>query len=287
MATGDTTLSLLSELKDNFAESSYLIFRQTASIKDLVRIVDISGKHTDTAEFNRYGNLTAYDIDELQHSTKQALSLTTVSGTVTKKYARVDLSDEAVDSQRDNIVDYVGQLLGEACNKKIEDDGILMFSGFSTNTAGETNTNLSLDTIRTARKKLRVANANPNNLLYVTSVVGETDFLNTLNATSSAVTSGDIVKNSAFMSGTIPGGKIDGVPYYVSNQFSDNGSGDHITGMFDRNALGLIWKWQPTIEMQRNPDGINGSTAIIIWMRYAFVEIYDAWGCKVTIDGDA
>ena len=109
--------------------------------------------------------------------------------------------------------------------------------------------------------------------------------LNVAASTNIPVQIPEIFKQNYFQTGGIMGNKLFGVPYVVSNLIVDDASGDHILGMFDRNTIGFVIKRNMRIEMQR--DASARTTEFVITMRYGTGVIYEPWGCKFTVDGDA
>ena len=166
---------------------------------------------------------------------------------------------------------------------KGERDIIALFDGFTTNTVGTTNTDLTIATFREALYKLEKSQA-PRPYYAVISPAMWKDLAADIQAVSgTAPELGNKIREQITNSYWVY--NLFGVPIYVSTLFSDDASGDHKGAMFSSYALGIAWKWRFKVETERDVS-LRG-TEFVGTAAYGVGELVDKYGVEILADGDA
>lgn len=275
---GSTTTTLNDLLPQIVAEAMF-VANERSIMRGLVKNYNLAAGQGKTVTVPRYPVQTAAALTEGNEVDNTAVSTDGVTLTVQTVAIRTLVTDLARTSAASNVVADIGRLFGEAVARKIDQDLLALFSGFSTG-VGSDSAALSAATIAQAVAKLR-SNAVPSDALacvvhpYVAYDLKK-DLTNTF-----ANPNAGIIQNAAMSEGYV--GMLFGVPVFESSNIENNGTaGDYVGAVFHRDALGLAMIGDINIETQRRAsylgDDIVGSA------NYGVGELYDGYGCKVTAD---
>ena len=185
------------------------------------------------------------------------------------------LTDLARNSAPRNVAGDIGRLFGEAIAKKMDQDLIGLFDGFSTSIGGA-GTELTIDNIFKAVATLRQANVpmpyygvfNPKVIYNVKKSLTNT-FVNP--------NAGDL-QNEAMRTGFI--GTIAGVQIFESSNVDGTTDTDNCKGaVFSQDALALAMMQDLKIESQR--DASLRADEIVATAVYGVGEIHDSYGVEM------
>jgi len=170
-------------------------------------------------------------------------------------------------------------LFGEAIAKKIDQDLLALFSGFS-NGVGGASTALSAAVVAQAVAKLRANSVPGDALAAVVHPYVAYDLKKDLTNTFANPNAG-IIQNEAMSQGYV--GMLFGVPVFESANIADTGTaGDYVGAVFHRDALGLALVGDISIETQRRASFLGDD--IVASAHYGVGELYDTYGVKITSD---
>ena len=274
-----STTTSLNDLLPSIVAEAMFVANERSIMRGLVKNYSIPAGNGKTITVPRYPVQTAAAVSEGNEVTDSTVSTDGVTLTVSTVAIRTLITDLARASAASNVVADVGRLFGEAIARKIDQDLLGLFSGFSGG-VGSDSTALSAATIAQAVAQLR-ANAVPQDALacvvhpYVAYDLKK-DLTNTF-----ANPNAGIIQNEAMATGYV--GTLFGVPVFESANISNTGTaGDYVGAVFHRDALGLAMVGDMVIETQRRASYIGDD--IVGSVHYGVGELYDAYGVKITAD---
>lgn len=276
----------LSGLYSNIVQSALFAMQEKAMIRPLVTEFDISGQNGKTVQIPIYPTSSTYQTGEGTDATNQQITATVVQIDTDEIAAMTTLTDTARDSATDNVAASIGKVFGETISRKIDEDLVALFSGFSTS-VGDHSTAMSPQLIFKAVAELR-NNSVMGPYVGVLSPNAAFDLKKTLaNAGSANIPSLSNAGNEALTNGFV--GRIAGVDLYESALIGTTAVGDSTTGascaIMTKDALGIAIKKDLNIETERNAS-IRG-TEIVCSATYGVAEIFDAHGVLVKSDNVA
>ena len=275
---GSTTTTLNDLLPAITAEAMF-VANERSIMRGLVKNYSIPASQGKTITVPRYPVQSAAALTEGDEVSNTAVSTDGVTLTVSTVAIRTMITDLVRASAASNVVADVGRLFGEAIAKKIDQDLLALFSGFSTGVGGAS-TAMSAALVAQAVARLR-ANAVPSDAVacvvhpYVAYDLKK-DLTNTF-----ANPNAGIIQNEAMAVGYV--GTLFGVPVFESSNIADTGTaGDYVGAVFHRDALGLAMIGDINIETQRRASFVGDD--IVASAHYGVGEIYDGYGVKITAD---
>lgn len=275
MATTTTTIDDIIEIA--VAEARYTVQANTF-IHDLVTVKDISGTPAKSARFPKFGAVTATTVAEgTDYSGHQDLATSSVEITVKEVVAGTIITDLARASSREDIGIAAGRVLGNAIAKYMEQDLVALFDDFTTNSVGTTNVDITVANWLKAKTLLAAQNA-PEPYYAVISPYVEEDFIQILSGNTNQF--GDRVTEEIVRSGYV--GNPYGVVTFRSGNITQDGNGDVTCAMFSKEALGMVIKWDPQIEVERNAS-LRGYE-LIMTTAYNVGLIDEKFGCEMLLD---
>lgn len=278
-----STTTTLNDLLPSIVAESIFIANERSIMRGLVRNFSIPAGNGKTITVPRYPTQSAAAVTEGDEVSNTAVSTDGVTLTVTTAAIRTIVTDLARTSAASNVVADLGRLFGEAIAKKVDQDLLALFSGFSVGVGANTDT-ITPAKIAEAVAKLR-ANAVPSdNLACVLHPYIAYDLKAALTTQGNAAFTGGAygdVANEAMRMGYV--GQLFGVPVFESSNIADTGTaGDYVGAVFHRDALGLAMIGDINIETQRRASYIGDD--VVASMHYAVGELYDGYGCAITAD---
>lgn len=275
---GSTTTTLNDLLPAITAEAMF-VANERSIMRGLVRNFALPAGQGKTVTIPRYPTQSAAALTEGNEIDNTAVSTDGVTLTVSTVAIRTLVTDLVKASAASNVVSDLGRLFGEAIAKKMDQDLLALFSGFSTGVGGAS-TALSAAVVAQAIARLR-ANSVPGDALaavvhpYVAYDLKK-DLTNTWQNPN-----GGIIQNEAMSQGYV--GMLFGVPVFESANIADTGTaGDYVGAVFHRDALGLAMVGDITIESQRRASYVGDD--VVAYAHYGVGEIYDTYGVKITSD---
>ena len=271
----ETTSSTVSELYTEIVAEALFVAQEQSIMRGLVRNYTIAGGGK-SVEVPIYSAVSAAAVNEATDLTNTAVNPSSVTITATEKGVMTTLTDLARNSAPRNVAGDIGRLFGEAIAKKMDQDLIALFDGFSTSIGGA-GTELTIDNIFKAVATLRQANVpmpyygvfNPKVIYNVKKSL-----------TNTFVGRDTELSNEAMRSGFV--GNIAGIQIFESSNISVDGSDDSIAGVFSQDALGLAMMQDLKIESQR--DASLRADEIVATAVFGVGELHDSYGVKITAD---
>ena len=275
---GSTTSSLNDLLPAITAEAMF-VANERSIMRGLVKNYSIPASNGKTITVPRYPVQSAAALTEGNEVSNTEVSTDGVTLTVSTVAIRTIITDLVRASAASNVVADMGRLFGEAIAKKMDQDLLALFSGFSTGVGGAS-TAMSAALVAQAVARLR-ANAVPSDALacvvhpYVAYDLKK-DLTNTFQNPNAG-----IIQNEAMSVGYV--GTLFGVPVFESSNIADTGTaGDYVGAVFHRDALGLAMIGDITIETQRRASFVGDD--IVASAHYGVGELYDGYGVGITAD---
>jgi len=272
-----STTTTLDDLFSNIIKEAIFVSQETSLVRNLVTTYDISGEAGKVVQVPVYGDTTASALTEGSDMSSTAISTTSKSITVSEAGVQALLTDMAAKSAMGDVAGDLGRILGEAVAKKMDQDLIALFAGFSTG-QGAAAQEITVADIVKAATVLSANNATgtPSAVIHPYQA-----FQLKSNLTNAFVNpNGGDLQNEAMRSGFVA--NIAGVNIYESSNIVIDGSGDAIGALFTPAALGLAIKWDIYIEPQR--DASMRGWELNATASYGVGELVDTFGQKLTFD---
>ena len=131
----ETTSSTVSELYTEIVAEALFVAQEQSIMRGLVRNYTIAGGGK-SVEVPIYSAVSAAAVNEATDLTNTAVNPSSVTITATEKGVMTTLTDLARNSAPRNVAGDIGRLFGEAIAKKMDQDLIGLFDGFSTSIGG-------------------------------------------------------------------------------------------------------------------------------------------------------
>lgn len=277
-----STTSTLDDLLPQIVAEAMFVASERSIMRGLVKNYQLAQGQGKTVRVPVFPIQTAatYTEGDSNPIPNTAVSTDGVQLTVTTAAIRTLVSDLAVASAASNVVADLGRLFGEAIARKIDQDAMALFKGFTTQ-SGAWDAALSAATVANAVAKLR-ANAVPaEGLACVVHPLVAYDLKANMTNTFANPNAG-IIQNEAMTMGYV--GTLFGVPVFESSNAEEvSGSpGDFYGAVFHRDAIGLAMIGDIGIETQRRAEYLG--TDVVGFCHYGVGEIYDGYGVKIAAD---
>lgn len=278
MANESTTTSLNDLLPQMVAEAMF-VANERSIMRNIVKVYDMPMGTGKTLTVPRYPVQSAAGVNEGDDLSNTQVTTDGATLTVSEVGIMATVTDLSRMTSASNVISDVGRVIGEAVAKKMDQDLIGLFSGFSTD-AGSASTAMSAALIAKAIATLR-ANAVPGDDLYcVMHPYVAYDLKSAITNTFANPAAGDL-QNEAMRSGYV--GTLFGVPVFETSNISNTGTaGDYVGAVFHRNAIGLAMLQDIKLETQR--DASLRADEIVATAVYGYGELYDTYGVKITAD---
>jgi N4-gp56 family major capsid protein len=274
-----STTSTLNDLLPQITAEAMFVANERSIMRGLVKNFAVPAGQGKTITVPIYPTQSAASLTEGEEVSNTAVSTNGVTLTVSTVAVRTMVTDLIRASAASNVVADVGRLFGEAIAKKMDQDLLALFSGFSVG-VGDASTAFSAATLAKAVATLR-ANSVPSDMLAcVVNPYVAYDLKAALTNTFANPNAG-IIQNEAMQTGYV--GTLFGVPVFESANIANNGTaGDYVGAVFHRDALGLAMIGDIAIETQRRASFVGDD--IVASAHYGVGELYDGYGVKITAD---
>jgi N4-gp56 family major capsid protein len=273
----ETTSSTVSELYTEIVAEAQFVIQEKSIMKNLVKNYAIAGGGK-SVEVPIYSAVSAAAVAEATDLSNTAINPSSVTITASEVGVMTTLTDLARNSAPRNVAADIGRLFGEAIAKKMDQDLIALFDGFST-AAGTDSAVLSPATVFNAASTLRAAGLPVNETYLVVHPKIAYDLKSGLTNTFAGLDTE--LSNEALRNGFI--GQIAGIKIFETGNMANTGTaGDYKGGMFHKDALALAMMQDIKIETQR--DASLRADEIVATAVYGVGELHDSYGIEVIAD---
>ena len=271
-----TTSTTLDDLFANIILQARFTAEEQSIMLGLVTNYNIGAQAGKTIQVPKYPSIAAADLTEGTDMSSTTVSTSSVTATIKEVGAQVLLTDVARMGAGNPAVE-LGTVLGNAIAKKMDQDLIALFDGFSTS-LGAASQEITVADIFKAAATLRNANA-PGSVAAVLHPFHAFQLQANLTNTFANPNGGE-AQNEAMMNGFV--GSLAGIDIYQSSNITVDGSGDAKGAVFVPEALAIAMKRDFEIEVQRDAslraDALN-ATAV-----YGVAELDDSYGVEMLFD---
>ena len=276
MANESTSTTLSERYTEIVAEAQFVI-NEKSIMKNLVKNYAISGGGK-SVEVPIYAAVAASAVSEASDLSNTAINPSSVTITAAEVGIMTTLTDLARNSAPRNVAGDIGRLFGEAIAKKMDQDLLALFDGFST-AVGTNSAALSPATIFNAASTLRALGLPVEETYCVLHPKVAFDLKSGLTNTFAGLSTD--LSNEALRGGFI--GQIAGIKIFETGNMSNTGTGgDFKGGMFHKDALALAMMQDIKIETQR--DASLRADEIVATAVYGVGELHDSYGVEVLAD---
>jgi N4-gp56 family major capsid protein len=277
-------MTTLNDLLPTIVQEALFVASERSIMRGLVKNYTLAPSQGKTIQVPIYPRQTAAAVTEGDEVTNTAVSTDVATFDVAQVGLRTLVTDMAINASASNVVSDLGRLFGEAIATKMDQDLIAKFSGFTTNTVGNTSTVVTPALLMQAITKLK-NNAVPSDglvmVLHPSIAYDLKASLTTTGNTAFAAGAFGPTANEAMQMGYV--GQLFGVPVFETSNFSNTGAaGDYVGGVFHRDALGLGIMRDIQIETQRRASYLG--TDIVASAMYGTGVVYEGYGCAATFD---
>jgi len=273
----ESTSSTLSELYTEIVAEAQFVINEKSIMKNLVKNYAISGGGK-SVEVPIYAAVSAAAVSEAADLSNTAINPSSVTITASEVGIMTTLTDLARNSAPRNVAGDIGKLFGEAIAKKMDQDLLALFDGFST-AVGTDSSALSPATIFNAASTLRALGLPVDETYCVLHPKVAFDLKSGLTNTFAGLSTD--LSNEALRGGFI--GQIAGIKIFETGNMANTGTaGDFKGGMFHKDALGLAMMQDIKIETQR--DASLRADEIVATAVYGVGELHDSYGVEVLAD---
>jgi hypothetical protein len=151
----ESTSSTLSELYTEIVAEAEFVIQEKSIMKNLVKNYTIAGGGK-SVEVPIYSAISASAVAEATDLSNTAVNPTSVTITASEVGVMTTLTDLARNSASRNVAADIGRLFGEGIAKKMDEDLIALFDGFST-TLGDGTGQIAASSIFNAASTLRAS----------------------------------------------------------------------------------------------------------------------------------
>ena len=274
----ESTRSTLSELYTEIVAEAEFVIQEKSIMKNLVKNYTIAGGGK-SVEVPIYSAISASAVAEATDLSNTAVNPTSVTITASEVGVMTTLTDLARNSASRNVAADIGRLFGEGIAKKMDEDLIALFDGFST-TLGDGTTAIAASSIFNAASTLRASGLPVEECYAVLHPKIAYDLKANLTNTFANSNANDLV-NEALRSGYV--GSIAGIQVFETSNMANTGTaGDYKGGIFHKDALALAMMQDIKIETQR--DASLRADEIVATAVYGVGELHDSYGVELHFD---
>ena len=273
----ETTSSTVSELYTEIVAEAQFVIQEQSIMKNLVKNYAIAGGGK-SVEVPIYAAVAAAAVAEATDLANTAINPTSVTITAAEVGVMTTLTDLAKNSAPRNVAADIGRLFGEAIAKKMDQDLIALFDGFST-AVGTDSAAITPALLFNAASTLRALGLPVNETYCVLHPKVAYDLKSGLTNTFAGLSTN--ISNEALENGFI--GQIAGIKIFETGNMANTGTtGDFKGGIFHKDALAIAMMQDLKIETQR--DASLRGTEIVATAVYGVGELHDSYGIEVLAD---
>jgi N4-gp56 family major capsid protein len=276
-----TTNSSLSHLISPIVQEALFVASERSIMRGLVRNYTVPLNNGKVYQIPRYPTASAVAIAEatdLAGSAGDITISTSVSNiTLSEIGIMTVLTDMARNTSESNVIADLGKLFGEAIARKMDQDLIALFSGFSTG-IGAAQDEISVANLFKASATLK-ALAVPGPYYGVFSPKAIFSVKSSLTNTFVNPNAG-VLQNQAMVEGYV--GRIAGIDIYETANVVEESASNAINAVFSRDALGIAVMQDLKIATQRQES--KRADDVVATAVYGVAELHDSYGVKLLGD---
>ena len=282
---GSTTVTL-NDLLPTIVQEALFVANERSIMRGLVKNYNLGMAQGKTIQVPIYPVQTAAALTEGDEFSNTAVSTDVATFNVGQVGIRTLVTDMALNASASNVVADLGQLFGNAIAKKIDQDLMANFTGFTTNVIGSSSTTITAALVMQGLTKLKNAGVPTDGLACVLHPSVAYDLKSALtNQGAVAFTGGayGAVANQAMMDGYV--GNLFGMQVFESSNCPLNAgaaAGDYVGAIFHRDALGFGLMRDIQIETQRRASYIG--TDLVASAIYGTGVVYEGYGVCAQFD---
>jgi hypothetical protein len=274
----ESTSSTLSELYTEIVAEAEFVIQEQSIMKNLVKNYTIAGGGK-SVEVPIYSAVAAAAVAEATDLSNTAINPSSITITASEVGVMTTLTDLARNSAPRNVAADIGRLFGEGIAKKMDEDLIALFDGFST-TLGDGTTAIAASSIFNAASTLRAAGLPLNECYAVLHPKIAYDLKANLTNTFANPNAGDL-QNEALRSGFV--GQIAGITVFETSNMANTGTaGDYKGAVFHKDALAIAMMQDIKIETQR--DASLRADEVVASAVYGVGELHNDYGVEMHFD---
>lgn len=275
----ETTSTSLNDLLPSIVAEAMFVASERSIMRGLVKNFSLPMGSGKTITVPRYPIQTAAAVNEGTDLENTSVTTDGAVLTVAEIGIMTTVTDYARMTSASNVIADVGRVFGEAIARKMDQDLLALFDGFST-TLGDGTAAITAAAVAQAVAKLR-ANAVPMDQIFCVLHPNIAYDLKA-NITNTFVNPNPgIIQNEAMATGYV--GTLFGVPVFETSNMANTGTaGDYKGGVFHRDALGLALLQDIKIETQR--DASLRADEVVATAVYGVGELYDGYGVELHYD---
>ena len=281
-----STTDTLNDLLPTIVQEALFVANERSIMRGLVKNYTLGMAQGKTIQVPIYPVQTAAAVTEGNEVNNTAVSTDVATFTVGQVGLRTLVTDMALNASASNVVADLGQLFGNAIAKKIDQDLMANFTGFTTNVIGSSSTTITAALVMQGLTKLKNAGVPTDGLACVLHPSVAYDLKSALtNQGAVAFTGGayGAVANQAMMDGYV--GNLFGMQVFESANCPLNAgaaAGDYVGAIFHRDALGFGLMRDIQIETQRRASYIG--TDLVASAIYGTGVVYEGYGVCAQFD---
>ena len=276
-----TSNSSLQHLISPIVQEALFVASERSIMRGLVRNYTVPLNNGKVYQIPKYPTASAVAIAEasdLAGSAGDITISTTVSNiTLSEVGIMTVLTDMARNTSESNVIADLGKLFGEAIARKMDQDLIALFSGFSTG-IGAAQDEISVANLFKASATLKSL-AVPGPYYGVFSPKAIFSVKSSLTNTFVNPNAG-VLQNQAMVEGYV--GRIAGIDIYETSNVVEESASNAINAVFSRDALGIAIMQDLKIATQRQES--KRADDVVATAVYGVAELHDSYGVKLLGD---
>jgi len=282
---GSTSVTL-NDLLPTIVQEALFVANERSIMRGLVKNYNLAPTQGKTIQVPIFPVQTAATLTEGDDFSNTAVSTDVATFNIGQVGLMTMVTDLAVNASASNVINDLGQLFGNAIAKKIDQDLMSNFTGFTTNVIGSSSTTITAALVMQGITKLKAAGVPTDGLACVLHPNIAYDLKAALtNQGAVAFTGGayGAVANQAMMDGYV--GTLFGMMVFESSNaplVSGGAAGDYVGAIFHRDALGFGLMRDIQIETQRRARAIG--TDVVASAMYGSGVVYEGYGVNATFD---
>ena len=282
---GSTSVTL-NDLLPTIVQEALFVANERSIMRGLVKNYNLAPTQGKTIQVPIYPVQTAATLTEGDDFGNTAVSTDVATFNIGQVGLMTMVTDLAVNASASNVINDLGQLFGNAIAKKIDQDLMSNFTGFTTNVIGSSSTVITAALVMQGITKLKAAGVPTDGLACVLHPNIAYDLKAALtNQGAVAFTGGayGAVANQAMIDGYV--GTLFGMMVFESSNaplVSGGAAGDYVGAIFHRDALGFGLMRDIQIETQRRARAVG--TDVVASAMYGSGVVYEGYGVNATFD---
>jgi len=276
-----TSNSSLQHLISPIVQEALFVASERSIMRGLVRNYTVPMNNGKVYQIPKFGTETAVALTETTDMAGTSADVTISTGvsniTLSEIGIMTVLTDLARNTSESNVIADLGKLFGEAVARKMDQDLIALFSGFSTS-FGAAQDEITVASLFKASAQLK-ANAVPGPYYGVFSPKAIYSVKSSLTNTFVNPNAG-VLQNQAMVEGYI--GRIAGIDIFETSNVVQESATNAVNAVFSRDALGIAIMQDLKIATQRQES--KRADDVIATAVYGVAELHDSYGIKILGD---